>query len=237
MQTTELVHAHAHCLGVQQAAACHTQYDDTIGRWTVPNFNSPYTAAPSTACPAAGSYRCTTQTLCVVTVAACSSILCRWRSLHGQSAEHCSVVPSQTAQAAQQFTLHPSAVDSAGVPTVAAKNHPDIKMHALQWLGKKNVGVKEMPKPCLTDKVRTAHHLGADQCGLACHTHTGTASATGTTVLSQHMLLLCRPAMPCALCRFTALLHLLLASDVVQLSRLCGCCWWRPSLTPAPQHQ
>lgn len=38
------------------------------------------------------------------------------------------------------------------VPTVAAKNHPDIKMHALQWLGKKNVGVKEMPKPCLTDK-------------------------------------------------------------------------------------
>jgi hypothetical protein len=42
------------------------------------------------------------------------------------------------------------------VPTVAAKNHPDIKMQALQWLGKKNVGVKEMPKPCLTDKVRTA---------------------------------------------------------------------------------
>lgn len=27
-------------------------------------------------------------------------------------------------------------------------------MHALQWLGKKNVGVKEMPRPMLTDAVR-----------------------------------------------------------------------------------
>jgi hypothetical protein len=40
----------------------------------------------------------------------------------------------------------------AVVPTVAAKNHPDAKMHALQWLGKKNVGIKEMPRPCITDQ-------------------------------------------------------------------------------------
>mgnify|MGYP001810592837 CR=1 FL=1 len=38
------------------------------------------------------------------------------------------------------------------MPTVAAKNHPDAKMHALQWLGKKHVMVKEMPRPCITDK-------------------------------------------------------------------------------------
>lgn len=41
------------------------------------------------------------------------------------------------------------------MPTVAAKNHPTEHMRALQWLGKKHVGVKEMPKPCITDKVGT----------------------------------------------------------------------------------
>jgi len=43
-------------------------------------------------------------------------------------------------------------------------------MKALQWLGKKHVGVKEMPRPCITDKVRVGSVAATKAVGLECST-------------------------------------------------------------------
>jgi hypothetical protein len=43
-----------------------------------------------------------------------------------------------------------------GGVTVAAKTHPDAKMRAVSWMGKKNMQVKEIPRPMITDPVSAA---------------------------------------------------------------------------------
>jgi hypothetical protein len=42
----------------------------------------------------------------------------------------------------------------AGITCIAAKSHPELKMQSVQWLGKKSIGVKEMPRPVITEPVR-----------------------------------------------------------------------------------
>eukprot|EP00775_Hariotina_reticulata_P009983 gene9983-10138_t len=39
----------------------------------------------------------------------------------------------------------------AGITCIAANTHPELKMQSVQWLGKKSIGVKEMPRPMITE--------------------------------------------------------------------------------------
>jgi hypothetical protein len=86
---------------------------------------------------------------------------------------------------------------------VAAKNHPTEHMRALQWLGKKHVGVKEMPKPCVTDKVsRSAEQMHSAplrrrqrQHSAQQHTPGHCCAACTTAVPGRHILLSVMPTL------------------------------------------